>query len=293
MIGPENARVEGRATDSIAVLPLLTLGKFLSTRRTFEAKQTEIFSELSEKWWDVNGVLKPLHAMNLLRIPWIRDRLGVIGAFKPSATESTPFSGLSFLDVGCGGGVLSEPLSRLGADVVGLDCNSDMLNLAVSRLQKKQLLNLNYVQSTIDEYVDENTEKYDVVVASEVIEHVEEKGEFIKGCVKCLKPGGSIFVTTNSKSPIAEFLAITVAEKIFRLVPEGTHQYEMFVDIDDLKQLLQRELTTVEMEYTNINLNNRDHVGLIRLPDISYLDFYRASDDTACDKYINVIKMVR
>ena len=145
-----------------------------------------------------------------------------------------------FLKYGILGGFLSEPLSRLGGNVVGLDCNSDMLNVAISRLEKKNLSNLNYVQSTIEEYVDENMENYDVVVASEVIEHVEKKGEFIKCCVKCLKPGGSMFVTTNSKSVISGFFGITVAEKIFRLVPEVTHHYDMFVDLDDLKQLLQR-----------------------------------------------------
>ena len=135
---------------------------------------------------------------------------------------------------------MSEPLSELGANVTGLDCNTEMLNIAKAHGLNKKLHNLRYLHSTVEEHVINNREKYDVVVASETIEHVQEQDVFIKCCVECLKPGGSMFITTNSKSRLSEFLFITLLEDILRHVPKGTHEYSMFIDVEDLKKRLQK-----------------------------------------------------
>ncbi|KAJ3659632.1 hypothetical protein Zmor_011311 [Zophobas morio] len=139
------------------------------------------------------------------------------------------------------GGILTEPLSRLGGDITGLDCNVEMIKIATSRMQDKNVPNLRYILSAIEEYSTDNKNKYDVVVASETIEHVNEQDVFLKCCVECLKPGGSIFITTNSKSQCSKFLFITLLEDILSALPKGTHEYDMFIDIEEAKNLLRKE----------------------------------------------------
>ncbi|KAJ3659735.1 hypothetical protein Zmor_011409 [Zophobas morio] len=225
--------------------------RYLSTKSTVDPAQTRIFETLSKKWKREGEGFKLLWAMNDLRVSWVQNRLIEIGTISRSTTanKSNSLQGISILDVGCGVGIFAKPLSRLGADVTGLDCNSEMLKVADVHKQNEGIANLKYILSTIEEHSVAYEEKYDVVIASETIEHVLEKELFVKNCIKCLKPGGSFFLTTNSKSQSSKFLFITLREDIIRDLPKGTHVYELFVDIEDVKDMLKKE--NCEISFTS------------------------------------------
>ncbi|KAJ3659636.1 hypothetical protein Zmor_011314 [Zophobas morio] len=214
-----------------------------ATKHTVNQEQLETFKELSKQWWNTNHKgTRILHSFNDLRVPWITEQLTQTGLLKKSADKSTPLAGISFLEVGCGGGILTEPLSRLGGNVTGLDCNEDMFKTAVDHnTENDNFPNLRYVLSTIEEYSVGNKNKYDVVIASETIEHVEEQDFFLKCCIECLKPGGSIFITTNSKSLFSRLIFINLFEDILHYIPKGGHKYDMFIDIEDMKSMFKRE----------------------------------------------------
>ncbi|KAJ3659622.1 hypothetical protein Zmor_011301 [Zophobas morio] len=227
---------------SLKLPKLNLLLRTLSTKKsTVDPKQMEYFNEISEVWWDKQGVLKILHEMNDLRIPWIQNRLREIDILKPNSNQAKPLEGLTILDVGCGGGILTEPLCQLGAKVTGIDPNTKLLNIAKSRALQFNLTDLEYYCTTVEEHAEKHSNKYDVVTCFETIEHVREQDILTKFCVQCLKPGGSIFLTTNSKSWTSKLVFITLLEDLLRFFPSGTHQYEMFIDINDLINLLEKE----------------------------------------------------
>nr|CAH7713947.1 unnamed protein product [Callosobruchus chinensis] len=183
--------------------------------------------------------MKALHSMNKLRVPFIRDGLVNSGQIAHNKIKTpVPLEGLSVLDVGCGGGILSEPLARLGCNVTGLDANTNLIELAKQHAEKKDL-KINYVASSIEEHSSQQLGIYDAVVASEIIEHVTQKSEFVDACVKCLKPNGSIFITTLSKTNLAYFAGILISENLLNLLPKGTHQFEKFIEPGRLQKLLE------------------------------------------------------
>ncbi|XP_076254980.1 ubiquinone biosynthesis protein COQ3, mitochondrial [Rhynchophorus ferrugineus] len=217
------------------------LHKYFSTSLNANVDQQEInnFKKYSDEWWNEYGPTRGLHSLNKLRIPFIRD--GLINESSVNTTDintSTPLKGLYVLDVGCGGGILSECLSRLGANVTGIDANPDIIGLAQKHAEKNSL-NINYCFGTIENHHQEKGVLYDAVVASEIIEHVSEKEEFIKSCANCLKPCGSLFVTTINKTFLANILAVCVAENLLQVVPKGTHQHEKFISPTKLQRLLE------------------------------------------------------
>ncbi|XP_063923413.1 ubiquinone biosynthesis O-methyltransferase, mitochondrial-like [Zophobas morio] len=222
-----------------------------SVKSTVNPEQTRAFEILSKKWNREGEGFKLLRAMNFVRVPWIQNRLTEIGIIKQNTTvnELKPLQGISILDVGCGVGIFAKPLSFLGASVTGLDCNSEMLKVANLHKQNEDIANLKYILSTVEEHAVAYEEKYDVVIASETIEHVSEQELFVKSCIKCLKPGGSFFLTTNSKSQSSKFFFITLKEDILRHLPKGTHVYEMFIDIEDVKDMLKKE--NCEISFTS------------------------------------------
>jgi polyprenyldihydroxybenzoate methyltransferase/3-demethylubiquinol 3-O-methyltransferase len=189
-------------------------------------EELDKFRRLSSDWWDAeNGSLRGLHSMNGLRVPFVRNGLG--GSLR----------GKRILDVGCGGGILAEPLARLGARVTGLDPVEENVQVARTHLsQFKQSFGdrLNYVMSTIEAFAPDNLDSFDAVVSSEVIEHVTNPGEFVANCARVVKPGGSLFFTTINRTQAAYVFAILAAENLTRAVPVGTHDWNLFVTPGEL-----------------------------------------------------------
>lgn len=211
---------------------------YSKTVNTVDEDEIEKFKKFSQ-WWDTSGPWKALHAMNPQRINLIREGLAKTGILNGDAlNDPLPFKGITFLDIGCGPGILSEPLTRLGGTVTGVDANPDVIQIAKDHA-KQGHLDITYEMASIEAHAEENPEKYDVIVASEIVEHVEQKDDFIAACMACLKPTGSIFLTTFSKTKWAKFVGIQLGENLTGLVPKGTHQLDKFIKPKDLKKLVE------------------------------------------------------
>ena len=199
---------------------------------TINKKEIEKFSKIAEEWWDPEGKFKPLHKFNPIRISYIKDN--IINTFKLKKNEK-PLNKIKILDIGCGGGLLSEPMSRLGADVVGIDASEKNINVAKLHA-KKNNLNIKYVCSSPENY--QINEKFDVILNMEIIEHVDNVEQFLKSCSKLLKKNGMMFVATLNKTLKSYIFAIVGAEYIMRWLPIGTHSWEKFVKPEDLIKVL-------------------------------------------------------
>ncbi|KAL5009633.1 hypothetical protein ScPMuIL_011938 [Solemya velum] len=214
-----------------------------SAKNTVDEAERQKFVALSQVWWDEGGEFDLLHAMNDLRVPMVRDavtanheRLG-----HTPLTKSKPLANTRILDVGCGGGILSEPLARLGASVTGIDMVEENIKIAESHLSNDiELLPRIQYRWTSPEELLHTDGQFDVVVASEVAEHVSDLVSFIEVCGKLVKPGGSFFLTTINKTWLSYALALTIAERFMKIVPVGTHDYEKLVPPSDLQYLLEK-----------------------------------------------------
>ncbi|XP_023954304.1 ubiquinone biosynthesis O-methyltransferase, mitochondrial [Bicyclus anynana] len=207
---------------------------------TIDQSHVDKHSKIAKEWWDPNGKMIALHSYNLLRVPYIRDGLVIEEPFKRTLT---PLSNKKILDVGCGGGILSEAIARLGANVTGIDASSELIELASDhcKLDPKLVDNRpSYHCTTIEEHSQSFPDHYDAVVASEVIEHVANKELFVSSLVRAVKPGGKLFVTTPNRTRPMQILGICVAEHILRVVPVNTHDYEMFITPNELTFLLEK-----------------------------------------------------
>ena len=191
-------------------------------------KEIEKFSKMAEEWWDPNGKFKPLHKFNPIRIRYIKDN--IIDHFNLN-NKNKPLNKINILDIGCGGGLLSEPMSRLGADVVGIDASEKNIKIAKMHAVKNNL-KIEY-KTTSPEKLKTN-KKFDVILNMEIIEHVEDVNFFIKSCAKLLKKNGIMFVATLNKTLKSYVFGIIGAEYIMRWLPIGTHEWEKFVNPDDL-----------------------------------------------------------
>ncbi|CAH0719959.1 unnamed protein product, partial [Brenthis ino] len=216
-------------------------------KSTVDAADVEKHSQLGKDWWNPNGSLIGLHRFNLVRVPFIRD-----GLVSCSLEDRTilPLSKKTILDVGCGGGILSEALARIGAKVTGIDASNELIELATEHSQIDSKISENkplYRCETIEEHSKQFTDHYDAVVASEVIEHVADKELFIKACVQSVKPGGKIFITTPNKSRLTQILGIWLAEYVINAVPKGTHEYEKFTTPNEVTFLLERNNCHVQL----------------------------------------------
>lgn len=205
---------------------------------TIDQADIDHLARFSNSWWDQSSTAITLHRMNRLRVQLVVDGLENTGIRLNESPK--PLKGIKLIDVGCGGGILSEPLARIGADVVGLDPSPELLKVAREHAAKDQSIvnKINYIQSTIDDFSVDNAGKFDAIIASEVIEHVQNPKLFLEHCVKVLKPGGSIFLTTFNKTYMSYLLGIIVAEYVVRIIPKGTHQWEKFVPPEDVKRWL-------------------------------------------------------
>ncbi|XP_035019027.1 ubiquinone biosynthesis O-methyltransferase, mitochondrial [Hippoglossus stenolepis] len=214
-----------------------------SSKNTVDPDEVRRFQSLAGKWWDEKGEFAALHAMNDLRVPFIRDNLlNVHRARHPGK----PLAGLRILDVGCGGGLLTEPLGRLGANVVGIDPVEDSIYTAQLHASYDPDVrdSVSYQACTLEELSADGEEEkgagqFDAVVASEVVEHLADLETFAFCSSHVLKPGGSLFITTINKTNLSYALGIVVAEQLLRIVPSGTHDWEKFISPVDLERLLE------------------------------------------------------
>jgi len=216
---------------------------------TVNKKEIEKFSKMAAEWWDPEGKFKPLHKFNPIRIKYIKDN--IIYSFKLKSKEQ-PLQKINILDIGCGGGLLSEPMARLGAIVTGIDASDK--NIKIAKLHaKKNKLNINYFCSSPEKL--KIKKKFDVILNMEIIEHVEDINFFIKSCSKLLKKNGLMFVATLNKTLKSYAFAIIGAEYILRWLPIGTHDWEKFVKPDDLKKILgKNNLKLEKLDGMNFNL---------------------------------------
>ena len=197
---------------------------------TVDKKEIEKFSKLAKDWWNPKGKFKPLHLFNPARIAFIKEKL--ISHFKLDSNSSKPLRKLKILDIGCGGGLLCEPLNRLGATITGIDPSSDSIEAA--KLHSKEMnLNIKYTHCVIENLNLIN--EFDVILNMEVIEHVSNTNLFIKNCSKLVKNNGIMFVATINKNLKSYIFAILGAEYILKLLPIGTHDWDKFLTPQDLE----------------------------------------------------------
>ncbi|KAK4883897.1 hypothetical protein RN001_000168 [Aquatica leii] len=197
---------------------------------TVDEKEIEYFMKFP--WWGQN---RCLHTFNLLRVPLIRNALSNI------VIDLQSFDNKRILEVGCGGGILSEELAKFGGIVHGIDPTAAAIAVAKQHATSNpQLTNLTYSVETIEQHAASNYEKYDVVVASEVLEHVTEKKTFLEHCVKCLKPGGSIFITTFNKTFRSWIMSVILIQEILNIIPRGTHSWDKFISPDNVSEMLRK-----------------------------------------------------
>ena len=214
-------------------------------------KEIEKFSKIASEWWDPNGKFKPLHKFNPIRIKYIKEN--IIDKFKLK-NRTKPLEKINILDIGCGGGLLSEPMQRLGANVTGIDAS--IKNIKIAKLHaKKNKLNINYFCSSPEKL--KTKKKFDVILNMEIVEHVEDINFFLKSCSKLLKKDGLMFVATINKTLKSYIFAIVGAEYILRWLPIGTHEWEKFVKPGDLEDILRNN---------NLVLNRLDgmHFDIIK-----------------------------
>jgi 2-polyprenyl-6-hydroxyphenyl methylase/3-demethylubiquinone-9 3-methyltransferase len=209
---------------------------------TVDPAEIAKFSKLSQEWWDPKGKMAPLHKINPLRLGYIRD--AACRKFNRNVRSLNCLSGLRVLDIGCGAGLLCEPLSRLGAQVIGVDPSAS--NIAAAKLHADRgHLSIDYRCTTVEQM--DVRERFDIVLAMEVVEHVTDVGVFLKRCAAMLKPGGMMVVSTLNRNWKSFALAIIGAEYVLRWLPRGTHQWDKFVTPDELaKHLLDNRLVVAE-----------------------------------------------
>lgn len=203
---------------------------------TVDADEIAKFEAMAAEWWDPNGKFKPLHMLNPCRLEYITQQIAA--EFDRDLAGKEPFSGLRILDIGCGGGLLSEPMARLGATVVGADAAER--NLPVARLHAEQSgLQIDYRHTTA-EAMAEAGEQFDVVLNMEVVEHVASPLSYLTACHDLLKPGGLQICSTINRNPKSYAMAIFGAEVVMRWLPRGTHEWNKFITPDELFELLEQ-----------------------------------------------------
>ena len=216
---------------------------------TINKKEIEKFSKIAEEWWNPEGKFKPLHKFNPIRISYLKEN--IIKTFKLE-NKKTPLKDLKILDIGCGGGLLSEPMCRLGAKVTGIDASDK--NIKVAKLHsKKNNLKIDYFCSSPEKF--KIKDKFDVILNMEIVEHVEDVSLFLKSCTELLKKNGIMFVATLNKTLKSYIFAIVGAEYILRWLPIGTHEWEKFVKPDKLTSILEKnKLKLDRIDGMNFNL---------------------------------------
>ena len=246
--------LHGRIPDQRTQDPAVSVGN----ERNVDAKEIARFAKMARKWWDKESEFKPLHDINPLRLSYI--------------TERVRLSAMRVLDVGCGGGILSESMAEQGAQVTAIDMGE--APLAVARLhQHESALNIDYQQASIEEIADSDVELFDVITCLEMLEHVPDPGSVIHACKKLLKPGGHLFLSTINRNPKSYLLAVIGAEYLLNLLPRGTHDYARFLkpseiaawlrqhnlDLKDITGMTYNPLTRIYRLSTDVDVNYLVH----------------------------------
>ncbi|EJC65211.1 bifunctional 2-polyprenyl-6-hydroxyphenol methylase/3-demethylubiquinol 3-O-methyltransferase UbiG [Alcaligenes ammonioxydans] len=223
------------------------------TNVNVDPAEIDKFSALASRWWDPDSEFKPLHAINPLRLDWILSYTGSL-------------AGKQVLDVGCGGGILSESLAQSGAEVTGIDLAERSLKIA--RLHSLESgVPVKYEMISAEDMADQHPGRFDVVTCMEMLEHVPDPGSIIAACAKLVKPGGWVFFSTLNRNPKSFLFAIVGAEYLLRLIPKGTHSYEGFIKPSEL-----------------ISSARRSGLDALALKGLEYnpiTEHYRLSDDTS------------
>ena len=210
---------------------------------TVNKDEIEKFSKLAEEWWNINGKFKPLHMFNPIRIEYILEI--VSNYFRINRNNKYPLKNLKILDIGCGGGLISEPMKRLGADVTGIDASQKNINIAKAHA-KKNNLNISYSNNVPENLNTKN--KFDIILNLEVVEHVENLDLYLESCYKLLKPKGIMFTATLNRTLTSYIKAIVGAEYVLRWLPIGTHDWNKFIKPEELEKKI------TDLNFSIINL---------------------------------------
>jgi 2-polyprenyl-6-hydroxyphenyl methylase/3-demethylubiquinone-9 3-methyltransferase len=210
---------------------------------TINKDEIEKFSKLADEWWDINGKFKPLHMFNPIRIEYILDTSSTY--FKIEKGKNFPLKNLKILDIGCGGGLISEPMTRLGARVTGVDASSKNINIAKAHA-KKNNLDIAYLNSVPEKLDTQN--KFDIILNLEIVEHVENLDLYLESCFKLLKPKGIMFTATLNRTLTSYIKAIVGAEYVLRWLPIGTHDWNKFIKPEELEKKI------IDLNFSTINL---------------------------------------
>ena len=229
-----------------------------------DAGEIAKFDALASRWWDPSGEFRPLHDINPLRVAYIRERCRL--------------SSRSVLDIGCGGGILSEALARAGADVTGIDAAEGPL--AVAKLHRAESgVDVHYELASAEEYASRRAGSFDIVTCLEMLEHVPDPGSVIEAIARLVRPGGDVFISTINRNPKAFLLAIVGAEYLLRLLPAGTHEYEKFIRPSELEAMARRHgfshRHSIGLHYNPITREYRLGAGL----DVNYMMHFRKPGD--------------
>ncbi len=205
-------------------------------QNTVDEGEVAKFQAMADEWWDPNGKFKPLHMLNPCRLDYITSQIA--SEFDRDLKSSKPFDGLRILDIGCGGGLLSEPMARLGASVVGADAAER--NIPVAQIHAEQSgLAIDYRHTTAEALADAG-EQFDVILNMEVVEHVADPLSYLRACHSLLKPGGLMTCSTLNRNSKSFMMAIIGAEWVMRWLPKGTHEWNKFITPDELFDLLRQ-----------------------------------------------------
>ena len=250
-----------------------TVSSPLPGETTINPAEVEKFAAIADEWWDPFGKFKPLHKFNPVRLAYIRD--GVCAHFGRDRRSNKPLEGLRLLDVGCGGGLVAEPMRRLGAEVIAIDASERNIKTALAHAMPLNL-DIDYRATTVETLVANNEAPFDIVLNLEVVEHVADVDLFLDASANLLKPGGIMIMATINRTMKAVALAKIGAEYILRWLPAGTHDPRKFVKPDEAKSALTRAGLTITAE-----------AGVSYNP---LMDIWRIGDNTDVNYMLTAIK---
>ncbi|WP_117234621.1 bifunctional 2-polyprenyl-6-hydroxyphenol methylase/3-demethylubiquinol 3-O-methyltransferase UbiG [Vibrio maerlii] len=229
-----------------------------NTQHNVDPAEIKKFEDMASRWWDLEGEFKPLHQINPLRLGYV-------------LSQANGLFGKKALDVGCGGGILAESMAREGAEVTGLDMGKEPLEVARLHALETGTKNVTYIQNTIEQHAEEHPGSYDVVTCMEMLEHVPDPQSVIAACAKLVKPGGQVFFSTLNRNIKSYLFAIVGAEKLLKIVPEGTHDHDKFIRPAEMMKMIDatplQELGITGLHYNPLT----DTYKLGRNVDVNYI----------------------